>query len=1029
MVAVKALTRGLFILFLTIILSLFTFGLWAVMAPEPARAATFTVTLTSDMGMAGELRWAINSANATPGFDTINFNIPAAPGPVTITPVAALPAITDGVWIDGTTQTTLWPGTIIELDGTSAAMADGLTFQGPGANTSQVSGLVINRWQQSGIAINGVTVMTIDGNYIGTDWTGTIPLPNVVAGINVYNVSSGITIGGLTAASRNLISGNGLFGILIDNSTGNAVLGNFIGTDVTGWTMPVPNNVDGIHLTNGASSNTIGGSAAGSPNAISGNGGCGVTIDGSNSNTVEGNYIGTDFGGLNALPNGGDGVYLINGSSANTIGGSTAGQGNYISGNASMNIRLDGAGGNFVQGNYIGTDITGTLALSGGGIYIVNSANNNTIGGNAITTPAVRNVISGNNSAGIDVDGSTGTTIQGNYIGPAATGAAMGNNSYGINLYNGANNNTVGGSTAGEGNVISGNGLYGVRILGTGNTLEGNLIGTDPTGGTPLPNVGAGIRLETSANNNTIGGNTAAQRNVISGNNGYGIYVNACTGVTIKGNYIGIDATGTYAVPNANDGVDIYGGSLNIIGGTTAAEGNVISGNSWDGISIDNSSGNVVSANFIGIDATGTTALANGSNGIQISTSSSNNTNGIQISTSSSNNTIGGTTAGQRNIISGNSGPGVLLTNCSYNNVWGNYIGTNATGNAAVPNASGVSIGGSGNDNMIGGSNPGEWNLISGNSNSGVNIYSCTGNDLRGNLIGTDLTGTLSVPNGMNGVYIFSGASANTIGGSTSGTGNTISGNGMNGVEIDGATGNFVEDNFIGTDASGTSALQNNSDGVYLHNSANNNTIGGNTPGRINLISGNGNFGVGIDGSTGNTISNNYIGTNAAGTMALANGSDGVNLANGANNNTIGGAAVTYRNIISGNGGDGINIKGSTGNTISANYIGIDAVGTGGIPNTDDGVNLALSADNNTVGGTTSGQCNVISWNGGDGIEVDASTGNAIEGNFIGTDATGTFGLPNSGHGIRFMNSANNNRWRQDRRLHLQLRVGQLHRH
>ncbi len=277
---------------------------------------------------------------------------------------------------------------------------------------------------------------------------------------------------------------------------------------------------------------------------------------------------------------------------------------------------------------------------------------------------------------------------------------------------------------------------------------------------------------------------------------------------------------------------------------------------------------------------------------------------------------------------------------------------------------------------------------IYGFSGDGVRISgsSATGNTVSGNYIGTDASGTADPGNTWAGVWIGYGAQNNTIGGDTAGERNVISGNGGVGVEIsDHSTkGNTVSGNYIGTDDTGMTRLGNGGAGVYISGGAQNNTIGGHTAGERNVISGNDLDGVDIegDGTTGNTVSSNYIGTNASGTADLGNDYDGVWIAYGAQNNTIGGDAAGERNVISGNDLDGVGIEGggTTGNTVSGNYIGTDASGTADLGNGYDGVWINYGAQNNTVG-----PGNVIAHNGWDGVEVDGSStsGNTITQNSI----------------------------------------------
>jgi hypothetical protein len=215
-------------------------GLWGALE-STAWSATFPVINTSDSGP-GSLRQAIIDANNTPGLDMITFNIPPG-GPVTIAPTSALPTITDSAVIDGTTQP-LFPGTpIIELSGANAATPIGLLVgAAPNASfipTITIRGLVINRFDQDEIRINRGSGHVIEGNFIGTDITGTVALStNNRFGLTLIGVSN-TRVGGTTTAARNLISGNGLAGIQIFDAigasvTGLVIEGNLIGTDING---------------------------------------------------------------------------------------------------------------------------------------------------------------------------------------------------------------------------------------------------------------------------------------------------------------------------------------------------------------------------------------------------------------------------------------------------------------------------------------------------------------------------------------------------------------------------------------------------------------------------------------------------------------------------------------------------------------------------------------------------------------------------------------------------------------------------
>jgi titin len=737
------------------------------------------------------LREAINAANAFAVTDTIEFDI-AGGGPHTISPGSAMPAITDPVTIDGTSEPNFAGSPIVELDGSGAgASVDGLNIT---AGSSTVKGLVINRFGGDGIELSGSGGNVVEGNYIGTDVTGIADLGNSQNGVYIAGASSN-TIGGTAAGARNVISGNTRDGVLIwgSGATGNQVQGNYIGTDKNG-AAALGNSQHGVRTGNNASSTTIGGTAVGAGNVISGNTGDGVQINGSGAtgNLVQGNFIGTDANGTSALGNSSDGVRIFFAPN-NTIGGTAVGAGNVISGNTGSGVYIywSTSTGNEVLGNYIGTDVTGAADLgnSSHGVYI-DKAPGNTIGG---TLAGAGNVISGNDRIGVYIrwSTSTGNEVLGNYIGTDVTGAAdLGNSDDGV-IISEAPGNTIGGTAAGAGNVISGNNENGVQIAGggaTGNLVEGNYIGTDVTGTADLGNSRHGVYIG-AAPTNTIGGTTAAERNVISGNDQHGVQIAGvlATGNVVEGNYIGTDVTGIADLGNISYGVYIWGAPSNTIGGTAAGAGNVISGNNQHGVYINASgaTGNEVQGNYIGTDVTGTADLGNSSNGVYINDAPGN--------------TIGGTLAGAGNVISGNDNHGVEIYGSSATNtVEGNYIGTDANGTADLGNSlDGVRIG-QAPGNTIGGTTAGAGNVISGNDQHGVYIYwgSATGNDVQGNYIGTDVTGTADLGNSQNGVYI-AGAPSSTVGGTAAGAGNTIAYNGGDGVYVAFGTGNLIGPNSI----------------------------------------------------------------------------------------------------------------------------------------------------------------------------------------------------------------------------------------
>ena len=561
---------------------------------------TSVAALIGDDGGDGiSLREAITAANNTAGTDSINFNIAAndarhfyyaddgLAGQVSlaniavttqaldsnivgidpdyvsswysIQPTSALPDITDTVIMNGYSQPGSFQNTLslgndailkIELDGSLAGLVDGLVLD---TDNSMISGLIINNSGDDGIQINsGHTGNTIAGNFIGTDASGTIARGAADDGIDLNG--SGNTIGGTAPATRNLISGNTNDGINagVLTAASNVVRGNYIGTDRSG-SVDLGNGNYGIEI--GGSSNTIGGTAAGARNVISGNDFDGIVLDGAGAtgNIIEGNYIGTDASGTTDVANSLSGVLLHLGAAGNTIGGITAGARNVISGNTQQGVRIIGPGtvNNVVAGNYIGTDVTGTVDLGNilSGVRLDSGADGNIIGG---TAAGARNVISGNDIDGVLIIG-TGTdnnVVEGNYIGiDASATTTIGAGSNGVHVQNGANGTII------EDNIIGGSNQRGIEIWGasSGTVIQGNSIGTDITGTLDFGNNWEGIYLGNGAFDNLIGGTVAGDGNRIanSGGNGIRLENSAGTGNAILNNSI---------FGNSDRGIDLQGG-------------------------------------------------------------------------------------------------------------------------------------------------------------------------------------------------------------------------------------------------------------------------------------------------------------------------------------------------------------------------------------------------------------------------------------------------------------------------------------
>jgi hypothetical protein len=518
--------------------------------------------------------------SAGSGADTIEFNIPG-PGPHTIE-VGNQVNISEDTTIDATTQ----PGTVcaldggtrqlqINIDGSAISSSSNVFDIGPGEDNVTIKGLAIyGNSYGSGIA-NWANNLTVQCSNIGTDANGLTAYPNKT-GISLYgDTTSGHLIGGPNPGDGNIISGNGYLGDLFDGSAisgaaSNIVIqGNWVGIDSTGMTA-MPNQGTGISLSNGGT--LAQDSISLLDNVVSGNGDSdetdfspGINIAAGDDSVsvphltniiIKGNVVGLSADGSVALPNLSSGLFLGSHISGFQVGGTAAGEGNVFSGNGGPGLSLsynidDGV----VQGNIIGLSSDESTAIPNGaqGIQMY------------------------------DVD--TSTRIR---------------------------DITIGGSVSGAGNIIAGNHSDGISLLGEDITIAGNFIGTDSTGNTCFPNGSNGISIEQSSEGVIVGGDTAAERNIIGCNDGSGIYSKG-NGVVLSGNYLGVGMDGTTVMENEG-GKAIYfasGSGDAVVGGDTDAKGNIIANHSVAGIYIEDGTGsfsvqkNTITNNLIGILAVG----------------------------------------------------------------------------------------------------------------------------------------------------------------------------------------------------------------------------------------------------------------------------------------------------------------------------------------------------------------------------------------------------------------------------------------
>ena len=680
-----------------------------------------------------------------------------------------------------------------------------------------------------------------------------------------------------------------------------------------------------------------------------------------------------------------------------------------------------------IQGNYIGTKLAGLAALgnTGVGVNVAGGASGTIIGGSAAGAGNVISGSVGSNGVAVSGAGTDGTIIQGNFIGTDKNGtAALPNFFPGVAVINGAMHTQVGGLTAtpgtGAGNVISGNLQHGILIrdLGTSNTLvRGNLIGLAAGGSSVLGNgtTGSygGVVVFDGASNTTIGGTNPLARNVVSGNENFGITTLGSGGLivtntTIQGNYVGTNMSGTAAIPNGRPGIGILDKSATVtIGGTTANAGNLISGNAGGGVFVSNllntgaPTGVLIQGNRIGTNAAGTGAIPNTVAGIYTGA-------GIAIK-EASNATVGGNLPGARNVISGNSGYGVYVlgSTSTGNTIAGNYIGLDANGLNPLGNESGVVVDSAVNTtigslidtgaNVISGNN-GTTNGFSGN---GVLLLGSPTTNIWGNTIGLNSAGTAPIGNLNHGVSTLGGATTTglTIGGGIGGARNVIAGNLASQIAL-GSDGVQVSGNYISTTKNGLNAVSSGA-GQDIYQSGNNITIGTNGDGINDDTEGNliatvavtlGSIYV-FPGTDTTTIAGNRFGVSLSGNSQLGTtGRSSIYVAAGSSNVRIGTDAngtsdELEQNIISG-GLEYAIIQQGTNTVIAGNYIGTNATGTTKLasPGT---TGIALSGGNATIGGLTDVRRNIISGFN-DAILISAAGSNTVLGNYIGTDKDGT---------------------------------------
>lgn len=523
---------------------------------------------------------------------------------------------------------------------------------------------------------------------------------------------------------------------------------------------------------------------------------------------------------------------------------------------------------------------------------------------------------------------------------------------------------------------------------------------------------------------------------------GNGVTLNS-SNITLNGNYIGIHSDGT-AFGNALDGIHVNSSSSNnLIGlnpeGHSGVVTNVISGNGGNGIAFYGSSDNVVVGNRIGTEADGTAAMANGQNGILITSGSHDNTIGgtvyVDSATGQANDPTGnkGTivppvlvTPPLGNLISGNGQNGVLIQNGSERNVLnGNFVGTDARGTSAVGNGGdGILILNADNNSLIGCSFYTEpfvyYNVLSGNAGNGLHITNSDNATVQANFFGIGADNATTVGNGQNGILVDGDSRDTTVGGVIP-LGNVSAGNQLNGIYVTDTASGFTTFNTFGGLLAFQGAAPNGNDGILVD------STGGDILIRTNVFSGNLNNGIEIAGDAwGVTVDPNIVGLDTEGTSttvtgagipSMANGNNGLLIGGTAHDNIIGGynGSVIPQNTFSGNSGHGIEIADAAyNNQVFNTAIGTNSLITGiaGFGNGLGGILLSSTGANNLIGGVEANsdepRANYISGNTGNGITIASGVaGDGIVDNAIGLDRLGA-PLPNTGQAIADGSSGTN---------------------
>ena len=1029
--------------------------------------ATFTVKSVNDTGT-DSLRQAILDSNASaPGTNSIVFNIPNnGTGIYTInlnSTTGILPTIQNNpVTIDGTSESTFLSGApaVIVIDG-KGLTGDGLLL-GAGSTGSTIQALDIVDFAGAGIHIQSNQDLII-GNLLGVGPSGTTAGPANVSGVWV-NASSSNTIGGLTVGAPNSIGFNTTAGVSISgtSATDNVVEGNFIGTNSGGTVL---GNGEGV-VVNNAPSNTIGGTTASAANVIGFNTTVGVSISGSSAtgNLVAANFIGTDSGGTANLGNGTGVIIAIDtATTGNTIGGTAAGAGNVIADNSLDAVDVNSGSGNAIRENLI--------YGNGGGIKLVGSANNHQAPPSQLAVASVPNLT----TIDFTLTGSVGQSYTVNFFasngsgGPAGqflgttTTAPLTSTTQGFTIAfpfstplssteavtataTGPDNSTsqfagtavrpaspfvVTNTTDGQPGsevgslrqaildansdkaatgtdditfaITGGTAPYTINLTSglPAITVPVTIDGTSQAGYSPtdLPvieinGVGLssdGLVLGTGSDGSTI------EALDLAAFHGAGIRIES-TGDAVTGSFLGTDSTGLAPGPGNLEGILIDNGATATIGGTTSASGNTIGFNTVAGIQI------------IGQGAGNTNALiASNDIGTDPNDDSLSNGYGVEV-VNASGNTIGGSATSVGNLIGNNVAAGVEILSGNGNVVRSNtYTGTNGALTSPSVAANDIVLG-TGANQALAAPQFIAASLSAGNTSlslalsttfgaaTTLDVYLLGSNPNQRTFVASEVVpageqpASLPVTNLAPGDQVIATVTVEVSGTSTFSAPVVVAS--ATTVTNTNSTGTGSLANAISTDTSGSPIVFNipGSGSTFVIDLTSSLTIA--VPLRIDGTSESAFLGRnatialnGGNGSFGALILGPSSGGSTIEGLEIEDFGAAAILVQSADN-TIGGTSSGQGNILVSNSSAGVSITGAaaSGNVLVGNFIGSNPAGASGLGNVT-GILIDGGASNNTIGGTSSAAANVIDSNSSAGVSI---TGASTTSNLLEGNFIGT---------------------------------------